>query len=113
MYTLMMTPSSSPDREMTPKLTQGVTTVIAGNCGISGAPYSHPSSPSGLLRLVFKSDAFMARTFEEYLSKVRDAEPAINSAFLTGHSTLRIQVMGDDLSRTATAVRDRGRCAHC
>lgn len=89
--------------QMTPKLTQGVTTVIAGNCGISGAPYSHPSSPSGLLRLVFKSDAFMARTFEEYLSKVRAAEPAINSAFLTGHSTLRIQVMGDDLNRTATA----------
>ena len=88
--------------QMAPKLTQGVTTVIAGNCGISGAPYSQPSSPSGLLRLVFKSEAFTARTFEDFLSKVRDAEPAINSAFLTGHSTLRIEVMGDDLSRTAT-----------
>ena len=45
--------------EMLPKLTQGVTTVIAGNCGISGAPYSKPgflrifcawcSSPIGVL----------------------------------------------------------------
>jgi N-acyl-D-amino-acid deacylase len=93
---------SKPD--MAPKLTQGVTTVIAGNCGISGAPYSDPASPSGLLRLVFKSDRFMARTFDQYLSKVRAAEPAINSAFLTGHSTLRIQVMGNDLNRTATAA---------
>ena len=88
--------------QMAPKLTQGVTTVIAGNCGISGAPYSQPSSPSGLLRLVFKSEAFTARTFEAFVSKVREAEPAINSAFLTGHSTLRIEVMGDDLSRTAS-----------
>jgi N-acyl-D-amino-acid deacylase len=88
--------------QMTPKLTQGVTTVIAGNCGISGAPYDHPTSPSGLLRLIFKSDRFMAPTFEEFLSKVREATPAINSAFLTGHSTLRVQVMGDDLNRTAT-----------
>ena len=88
--------------DMTPKLTQGVTTVIAGNCGISGAPYHHTGNPSGLLRLVFKSDRFMAGTFDQYLSKVRDASPAINCAFLTGHSTLRVQVMGDDLSRIAT-----------
>ena len=88
--------------DMAPKLTQGVTTVIAGNCGISGAPYDHTGNPSGLLRLVFKSDRFMAGTFDRYVSKVRDASPAINAAFLTGHSTLRVQVMGDDLDRTAT-----------
>lgn len=91
---------SRPD--MTPKLTQGVTTVIAGNCGISGAPYDQAGSPSGLLRLIFKSDRFMARTFDQYLSKVRAASPAINAAFLTGHTTLRLQVMGDDLNRAAT-----------
>ena len=89
--------------QMAPKLTQGVTTVIAGNCGISGAPYSGTSSPSGLLRLLFKSERFMAPTFEQFVAKVRDAGPAINSAFLTGHSSLRIRVMGDDLSRAATA----------
>jgi N-acyl-D-amino-acid deacylase len=38
---------------MTAKLTQGVTTVIAGNCGISGAPYDRQAVPPGLLRLVF------------------------------------------------------------
>jgi N-acyl-D-amino-acid deacylase len=88
--------------DMIPKLTQGVTTVIAGNCGISAAPYLHTGNPSGLLRLVFKSDRFMAGTFDQFLSKVRDASPAINAAFLTGHSTLRVQVMGDDLNRIAT-----------
>jgi N-acyl-D-amino-acid deacylase len=90
--------------EMTPKLTQGVTTVIAGNCGISGAPYCLSGNPSGVLRLVFKSDRFMASSFDRYVSKVRDASPAINAAFLTGHTTLRVQVMGDDLARVATAA---------
>jgi len=88
--------------EMTAKLTQGVTTVIGGNCGISGAPYSVPGDPPNLLRLVFKSDRFVAATFEEYLQKVSAATPAINAGFLTGHTTLRMQVMGGDLDRPAS-----------
>jgi N-acyl-D-amino-acid deacylase len=88
--------------EMTAKLSQGVTTVIAGNCGISGAPYVGAGDPPDLLRLVFKSDQFVAPTFDGYFDKVRASAPALNSAFLTGHTTLRMQVMGHDLGRTAT-----------
>lgn len=88
--------------EMTAKLTQGVTTVIGGNCGISGAPYSAVGNPPNLLRLVFKSDQFIAPTFEGYMQKVTDAAPAINAGFLTGHTTLRMQVMGEDLDRCAS-----------
>jgi len=88
--------------EMTPKLTQGVTTVIAGNCGISGAPYLRPGEPSDLLHLIFKSKEFVAPTFESFLIKVENAAPAVNAAFLTGHITLRMQAMGTDLQRTAT-----------
>ena len=47
--------------EMEAKLSQGVTTVICGNCGISGAPYDLDREPPGLLRLVFKSEEFVAR----------------------------------------------------
>jgi len=88
--------------QMTAKLTQGITTVIGGNCGISGAPYDRRGPPPGLLRLIFKSDHCLAPTFAEYVKKVRDAAPAINAAFLTGHITLRMQVMGEDLNRIAT-----------
>lgn len=80
--------------EMTAKLSQGVTMVICGNCGISGAPYSSVGNPPGLLRLVFKSDQFVAKSLQEYMTKVTLAEPAINSVFLTGHTTLRMNVMG-------------------
>lgn len=88
--------------QMAAKLTQGVTTVIAGNCGVSGAPYDRPGTPPGLLRLVFKSEQCIASTFAGYVAKVQQAAPAVNAGFLTGHCTLRMQVMGEDLSRPAT-----------
>ena len=90
--------------EMTAKLSQGVTMVICGNCGISGAPYDHPGNPPGLLRLVFKSDEFVAKDLDGFIAKVEAAKPSINSAFLTGHTTLRMNAMGDDLKRPATSV---------
>lgn len=89
---------------MTPKLSQGVTTVIGGNCGISGAPFDSAGDPPDLMRIIFKSDRFVAPTFASYLEKVMEARPAVNAAFLTGHSTLRMRVMGRDLQRTASAA---------
>lgn len=87
---------------MTPKITQGVTTVIAGNCGISAAPYLNDGDPEGFLRAIFKSRKFVSPSFREYVEKVKLARPAVNCAFLTGHTTLRMQVMGNDLERPAT-----------
>ena len=87
--------------EMTAKLSQGVTMVICGNCGVSGAPYDYPGNPPGLLRLVFKSDEFVAKDLNGFLAKVEAAKPSINSAFLTGHTTLRMNAMGDELERAA------------
>ena len=102
--------------QMTAKVTQGVTTVIGGNCGISGAPFGRRGAPPGLMRLIFKSDRCIASTFAEYAAKVQDAAPAVNAGFLSGHSTLRMQVMGEDLSRSATpgeARQMRGLLADC
>ncbi|ADE40316.1 N-acyl-D-amino-acid deacylase family protein [Candidatus Puniceispirillum marinum] len=89
-----------PDMEA--KLSQGVTTVICGNCGISGAPYDLDREPPGLLRLVFKSEEFVAPDLASYMAKVDAAQPSVNSAFLTGHTTLRMNAMGEDLDRPAT-----------
>jgi len=90
--------------EMTPKLSQGVTTVICGNCGVSGAPYSRPEGPLDLMHLIFKTAELAAPTLAQFLAKVEAAGPAINAAFLTGHTTLRMEVMGSDLQRPATGA---------
>jgi len=84
------------------KVTQGVTTVIAGNCGISGAPRRLGASTPDLIRLVFKSEWFTAPTFEAYTHKVSEASPAVNAGFLTGHTMLRVEVMGEELNRPAS-----------
>src|ERR1700674_4327724 len=73
--------------EMTPKLSQGVTTVIAGNCGISLAP-----APSGMQAPVtppldlLDGDGgwFRFPTFAAYIDELRARPPASNCALVGG-----------------------------
>lgn len=87
--------------EMAMKASQGVTTVVCGNCGASAAPYVPRGDTPHFLSLIVKRDALLSRTFGEFAAKVEAARPAINGAFLVGHSTLRLSVMGADLDRAA------------
>ena len=89
--------------EMAPKVSQGVTTVVAGNCGISLAPMPggprRPVTPP--LDLLDDEGAwFRFPTFGEYVGALRDAPAATNAALLVGHSTLRVATL-DDLERPA------------
>lgn len=90
-----------PAMEM--KASQGVTTVICGNCGASAAPYDKTRGIGSVLGLLFKDTSLVCATMGEFLGKVQAAKPAINGAFLVGHSTLRMSVLGDDLNRHARA----------
>ena len=89
---------------MEPKVSQGVTTVIAGNCGVSLAP-----APRGMPRPVtppidlmdVEGTWFRFGTFADYVAALDDAPAATNCALLVGHSMLRVQTMSD-LSRPAT-----------
>lgn len=82
-----------------PKLTQGVCTVVTGNCGISLAPLltREPPAPLDLLG----GDVFVYNTFREYLVALDQLQPCINVVPLIGHTTLRVRHV-EDLSRTAT-----------
>ena len=91
--------------QMLPKLSQGVTTVIVGNCGISAAPVhlggrADPPDPMNLLGDV---DVFRYPTFADYVAAVDEAKPAVNVAALVGHTALRANHM-DRLDRTATSA---------
>ncbi|MBT7667104.1 MAG: amidohydrolase family protein, partial [Rhodospirillaceae bacterium] len=85
---------------MPAKISQGVTTVIVGNCGISLAPIIDIDPPAPL-NLLGDSSKFRFETMAAYFSAVEAAKPSINVAALVGHSTLRAGVM-DDLKRSAT-----------
>lgn len=90
-----------PDMAM--KASQGVTTVVCGNCGISASPYGRSDIPH-LISLSVKKTENLGKTFAEFAGKVDAARPAINGAFLIGHSTLRFDAMNLDVGRPATAA---------
>jgi N-acyl-D-amino-acid deacylase len=92
---------SGPD--MAAKVSQGVTTVVAGNCGISLAP-----APNGMrapvtppLDIVDEEGGwFRFRTFAEYVEQLGGTPAATNCALLVGHTMLRVQTM-DNVDRAA------------
>jgi N-acyl-D-amino-acid deacylase len=87
---------------MAMKASQGVTTVVCGNCGVSAAPYTRPDV-GHWMSLIVKKRENICKDFTAFAGKVGAAKPAINGAFLIGHGTLRLTTMGDDLNRVATA----------
>lgn len=86
--------------QMLPKITQGVTTVIVGNCGISASPVSLAGDPPDPMNLLGPAAAFAYPRFIDYRNAVDAAKPAVNVAALIGHTALRSNHM-DDLMRTA------------
>lgn len=86
---------------MLPKLSQGVTTVIVGNCGISASPVMLRGEPPDPMNLLGDAEAFRYPTFAAYLDAIREAQPAVNVGALIGHTALRNNHM-DRLDRTAT-----------
>lgn len=91
---------------MFPKLSQGITTVVTGNCGLSVAPFV-VSEPLGALTLL--GNSFKYPSVATYAQAVAEVEPAVNVAPLIGHTTLRFACMGD-LTRPATALETEAMC---
>ncbi|MDR7335509.1 D-aminoacylase [Roseateles asaccharophilus] len=93
---------------MTPKLSQGVTTVVTGNCGISLAPLVTPDPPPPMNLLA--REQFRHASFAAWRDAVNAARPAVNAVGLVGHTALRLRCMGD-LGRPASAAEREAMCA--
>lgn len=87
--------------EMTPKVSQGVTTVIVGNCGIGAAPVTLRGQLPEPINLLGSAEEFRYSDFASWVRAVNEAKPAVNVAALVGHTALRNNQM-DRLDRAAT-----------
>jgi len=86
--------------DMSFKVSQGVTTVVAGNCGISAAPLRADMDLPMPLSLLETPATGRFTSFQAYLDALRATPSAVNVAALVGHTTLRAVTM-KDLNRPA------------
>lgn len=84
------------------KMSQGVTTVVVGNCGISLSPVRMKSRPVPPLDLLGDETWFTFDSFGAYAERLaRDPSP-VNTYALIGHMSLRVEAMDGDTQRAAT-----------
>lgn len=86
---------------MLPKISQGITTVIVGNCGISASPVTLKNNLPDPMNLLGSKEDFCFPDLATYKQAVNKTVPAVNVAALIGHTALRNNHM-DRLDRSAT-----------
>ncbi len=94
-------PLKGHDELKYPFLAQGITTVVAGNCGMSAAGFRENSawkerlgeSPVSSGQLPVQWDSV-----EEYLSRIASSGASQNIALLAGHGSTRVSIRGLDNS---------------
>jgi len=85
------------------KISQGVTSVIIGNCGISASPYDSQSPLVDPINLLGKKNEFSFPQLKDFIEKFNAIKPHVNVAALVGHTSLRAQVM-TDLTKPANEI---------
>jgi N-acyl-D-amino-acid deacylase len=93
------------------KVSQGVTTVVTGNCGISAAPLRADMDLPMPLNLIDAPAEGRFTTFAAYLDALRATPSSVNVAAMVGHSTLRGLTMSE-LDRPADAGEIAAMRAH-
>lgn len=84
------------------KMSQGVTTVVVGNCGISLSPVRMAARPIPPLDLLGDASWWVFDSFGAYAERLRTDPAPVNTVALIGHMSLRVEAMGGDVGRAAT-----------
>lgn len=78
-------------------LTQGITTILGGNCGSSLAPFTSADMIKSIQKWAdIREINLNWLTFKEFLEELEKRKISVNFASLIGHSTLRRGVLGDE-----------------
>lgn len=89
------------DPAMTPKLSQGVTTVIVGNCGLSAVPLRFEAGVPEPFNLLGGPAEFRYDDVADFAARIDAVRPSVNVAALVGHSSLRLRCVADLARRAA------------
>lgn len=84
------------------KTSQGCTTVVTGNCGVSLAPLAIDRRPPAPMDLICAEPSGFYERFADYMMALDAEPPAVNVLAQVGHGTLRLGAMRS-LERTASA----------
>ncbi|MFK7977323.1 MAG: amidohydrolase family protein [Halioglobus sp.] len=104
------------DSLLDPSASHGVTTVVAGNCGVGFAPI-RPGDEQRLIEMMegvedipgsalYEGIQWEWETFPEYLDALDKREYAMDIAAYMPHAPLRLYVMGDRGERNEEATAD-------
>ncbi len=83
------------------KISQGVTTVVVGNCGISLSPGRMDKRPLPPLDLLGDESWWTFDSFGDYARALKTQGSEVNTYALIGHMTLRVEAMQGDVYRPA------------
>ncbi|WP_353212873.1 D-aminoacylase [Rhodovarius sp.] len=83
------------------KVSQGVTTVVVGNCGVSLAPLRMTKRPPPPLDLLGDESWFTLGSFAEYAEALEKRPTNVNTLAFCGHMSLRVEAMEGDVYRAA------------
>lgn len=94
------------------KVSQGVTTVVNGNCGLSVAPvFPERGDVPRPMDILIRDGSPRFPDFASYFAALDADPPAVNSVCFCGHANLRHAVM-DDLQRPATTSEISQMCVY-
>lgn len=83
------------------KISQGVTTVVVGNCGVSLSPARFRNPPPPPLDLIGAEGWWRFDSFGDYAQELARRGSEVNVMALIGHQTLRVEAMEGDVARPA------------